>query len=179
MRDIIIASSSDKVRSQLRGFVAEMGIMGVIECRTASQTLDFSRRLPAAIIICHHLTDMPPAAMLRLLPPGVDMILLISSAQQPLFGMSNMQCMTLPLSRLDFRAAIEGLLKSSSESRIRTGSQRSTVDQEIINKAKHLYMKVNGVSEEDAYAYIRRRSMNESSSLAATARHLLSELANI
>ena len=30
VRDIIIASSSDKVRAQLRGFVAEMGIMGVI-----------------------------------------------------------------------------------------------------------------------------------------------------
>lgn len=40
-------------------------------------------------------------------------------------------------------------------------------------------MKVNGVSEEDAYAYIRRRSMNESSSITSTARHLLSELANI
>ncbi len=51
VRDIIIASSSDKVRAQLRGFVAEMGIMGVIECRSASQTLDFSQRLPSAIII--------------------------------------------------------------------------------------------------------------------------------
>ena len=45
VRDIIIASSSDKVRAQLRGF-AEMGIMGVIECRSASQTLDFAQRLP-------------------------------------------------------------------------------------------------------------------------------------
>ena len=69
VRDIIIASSSDKVRAQLRGFVAEMGIMGVIECRSASQTLDFTQRLPSAIIICHRLTDMAPAAMLRLLPP--------------------------------------------------------------------------------------------------------------
>ena len=86
VRDIIIASSSDKVRAQLRGFVAEMGIMGVIECRSASQTLDFAQRLPSAIIICHRLTDMAPAAMLRLLPPGADMILLISSAQSPLFG---------------------------------------------------------------------------------------------
>ena len=92
VRDIIIASSSDKVRAQLRGFVAEMGIMGVIECRSASQTLDFAQRLPSAIIICHRLTDMAPAAMLRLLPPGADMILLISSAQSPLFGMSNVQC---------------------------------------------------------------------------------------
>ena len=97
MRDIIIASPSDKVRAQLRGFVADMGIMGVIECRSASQTLDFVRRLPAAIIICQRLTDMAPAAMLRLLPPGADMILLISSAQSPLFGMSNVQCMTLPI----------------------------------------------------------------------------------
>ena len=72
VRDIIIASSSDKVRAQLRGFVAEMGIMGVIECRSASQTLDFAQRLPSAIIICHRLTDMAPAAMLRLLPPGAD-----------------------------------------------------------------------------------------------------------
>ena len=102
VRDIIIASSSDKVRAQLRGFVAEMGIMGVIECRSASQTLDFAQRLPSAIIICHRLTDMAPAAMLRLLPPGADMILLISSAQSPLFGMSNVQCMTLPLSRPEF-----------------------------------------------------------------------------
>lgn len=179
VRDIIIASSSDKVRAQLRGFVAEMGIMGVIECRSASQTLDFTQRLPSAIIICHRLTDMAPAAMLRLLPPGADMILLISSAQSPLFGMSNVQCMTLPLSRPEFRSAIEKLLRSSSESRIRSGGQRNTADQEIIDKAKHLYMKVNGVSEEDAYAYIRRRSMNESSSINATARHLLSELANI
>ena len=62
VRDIIIASSSDKVRAQLRGFVAEMGIMGVIECRSASQTLDFAQRLPSAIIICHRLTDMAPAA---------------------------------------------------------------------------------------------------------------------
>ena len=31
VRDIIIASSSDKVRAQLRGFVAEMGILVVIE----------------------------------------------------------------------------------------------------------------------------------------------------
>ena len=170
VRDIIIASSSDKVRAQLRGFVAEMGIMGVIECRSASQTLDFAQRLPSAIIICHRLTDMAPAAMLRLLPPGADMILLISSAQSPLFGMSNVQCMTLPLSRPEFRSAIEKLLRSSSESRIRSGGQRNTADQEIID---------NGVSEEDAYAYIRRRSMNESSSITATARHLLSELANI
>ena len=159
VRDIIIASSSDKVRAQLRGFVAEMGIIGVIECRSASQTLDFAQRLPSAIIICHRLTDMAPAAMLRLLPPGADM--------------------TLPLSRPEFRSAIEKLLRSSSESRIRSGGQRNTADQEIIDKAKHLYMKVNGVSEEDAYAYIRRRSMNESSSITATARHLLSELANI
>ena len=93
--------------------------------------------------------------------------------------MSNVQCMTLPLSRPEFRRAIEKLLRSSSESRIRSGGQRNTADQEIIDKAKHLYMKVNGVSEEDAYAYIRRRSMNESSSITATARHLLSELANI
>ena len=177
MRDIIIASPSDKVRAQLRGFVADMGIMGVIECRSASQTLDFVRRLPAAIIICQRLTDMAPAAMLRLLPPGADMILLISSAQSPLFGMSNVQCMTLPISRPELRSCIEKLLRSSSESRIRSNGQRNTADQEIIDKAKHLYMKVNGVSEEDAY--IRRRSMNESSSITATARHVLSELANI
>ena len=161
VRDIIIASSSDKVRAQLRGFVAEMGIMGVIECRSASQTLDFTQRLPSAIIICHRLTDMAPAAMLRLLPPGADMILLISSAQSPLFGMSNVQCMTLPLSRPEFRSAIEKLLRSSSESRIRSGGQRNTADQEIIDKAKHLYMKVNGVSEEDAYAYIRRHEREQ------------------
>lgn len=111
MRDIIIASPSDKVRAQLRGFVADMGIMGVIECRSASQTLDFVRRLPAAIIICQRLTDMAPAAMLRLLPPGADMILLISSAQSPLFGMSNVQCMTLPISRPELRSCIEKLLR--------------------------------------------------------------------
>lgn len=93
--------------------------------------------------------------------------------------MSNVQCMTLPISRPELRSCIEKLLRSSSESRIRSNGQRNTADQEIIDKAKHLYMKVNGVSEEDAYAYIRRRSMNESSSITATARHVLSELANI
>lgn len=179
MRDIIIASSSDKVRAQLKSFVSDLGIIGVIECRTASQALDFSRRLPSAIIICSRLSDMSPAAMLRLLPPDIDMILLISSAQQPLYGISNVTCMTLPLSRPELRDTVERLLRSTSESQIRSQSQRSTAENEIIDKAKHLYMKVNQVSEQDAYAYIRRRSMNESSSLAVTARHLLSELANI
>lgn len=122
---------------------------------------------------------MSPAEMLRLLPPSIDMILLISSAQQPLYGMSNVTCMTLPLSRPELKGTIERLVRSSSESHMRAVSQRSTAENEIIDKAKHLYMKVNQVSEQDAYAYIRRRSMNESSSLAATARHLLSELANI
>ena len=179
MRDIILASPTEKVRSQLKTFLSEMGIIGVIECKTASQTLQYCRRMPSCIVICHRVTDMPPAAMARLLPPKVDMLLLISSSQEPLFGLSNVRCVTLPLSRPDFRRTIEVLLSATSDSRINAGSNRSTVEHEIIDKAKKLYMKVNCVSEQEAYAYIRRRSMNDGSTIAATAKHLLSELANI
>ena len=51
---------------------------------------------------------------------------------------------------------------------------RSTEEQKTIDDAKHLLMEKNNMSEEDAYRYIQKNSMDSGNSLVESASMVIS-----
>ena len=164
---IVIALPKIDDAKKIRTILNRHGFSVAAVCSTASTALASMSELDGGILICgYKLTDRYYRDVLEDIPSYFEMLLLASGrviAEAPTSVLTVENTVDMMLSQIERR-----LKKEKKKPKT-----RSWKEQNYISNAKFLLMERNHLSEEDAYRYIQKCSMDSGTNMVETAQMVL------
>ena len=162
---IVIALPKIDDAKKIRTILNRHGFSVAAVCSTASTALASMSELDGGILICgYKLTDRYYRDVLEDIPSYFEMLLLASGrviAEAP----TSVLTVEMPMKVSDLVNTVDMML-SQIERRLKK-------EQNYISNAKFLLMERNHLSEEDAYRYIQKCSMDSGTNMVETAQMVL------
>lgn len=176
MSIIIVALPKMEDAKRVRKILMSHGFENVVSCNTASAALiETGREQRGLIISGYKLPDMHYSQLLECMPAYYQMLLVGSSRIVSQAG-AGLMALETPLKVYDLVNTAE-LILSQIERRYkkdkRKQGQRSEKEQNYIKNAKMLLMERNHLTENEAYRYIQKWSMDSGNNLVETAQMIL------
>ena len=172
---IVIALPKIDDAKKIRTILNRHGFSVAAVCSTASTALASMSELDGGILICgYKLTDRYYRDVLEDIPSYFEMLLLASGrviAEAPTSVLTVEMPMKVSdlVNTVDMMSQIERRLKKEKKK----PKTRSWKEQNYISNAKFLLMERNHLSEEDAYRYIQKCSMDSGTNMVETAQMVL------
>ena len=172
---IVIALPKIDDAKKIRTILNRHGFSVAAVCSTASTALASMSELDGGILICgYKLTDRYYRDVLEDIPSYFEMLLLASGrviAEAPTSVLTVEMPMKVSdlVNTVDMMFQIERRLKKEKKK----PKTRSWKEQNYISNAKFLLMERNHLSEEDAYRYIQKCSMDSGTNMVETAQMVL------
>lgn len=173
---IVIAFPNIEDARKIRSILIKNGyeVLGV--ANTVPGILTKLSDLECGIVICgYKLKDQYYLDVLEYLPQGFELILVASPAivQEAPYRVSTVE---LPLRLACLKKVLdelrEGIIKKYKKKN-KKPVKRSEQDMNTINKAKQVLMEKNHLTEEEAYRYIQKCSMDAGTNMVETAEMIL------
>lgn len=116
MRDVIIASANRKSAEHIKS-ILQRDLLFVSEIyQSGAEVLSYASIRPDAVVVCGRLSDgLPAVSLAETLPPGFDVVHLVSSSDAYQGFVSNMVELTMPLDRVEFVSVVRTLTQLSSD----------------------------------------------------------------
>ena len=175
MRDVIIASANRKSAEHIKS-ILQRDLLFVSEIyQSGAEVLSYASIRPDAVVVCGRLSDgLPAVARAATLPPGFDVVHLVSSSDAYQGFVSNMVELTMPLDRVEFVSVVRTLTQLSSDITSRKKT-RSVEENDLLTLAKQRLCENYGISEREAHRKIQKMSMEQGVRLMDVARKILEE----
>lgn len=176
MGSIIIALPGQEDAKRISDMLMRRGLETTVICTTAAGVLSHVHLLDGGIVICgSRLSDMHYTQLAEYLPDYFDMLLVASPA---VIATSPPEVMSLPLpfKANDLAGTVELMLQQLRRRLKRQqlkGSKRSEQEQQEINRAKGILMERNHMTEQEAFRYIQKCSMDSGTNMVETAQMIL------
>lgn len=178
MLSIIIAFPKIEDAKNIKNVLVRNGYEVSAACTTGTQVISTINDLDGGIVLCgYRLSDMYYSALHHYLPKGFEMILVASASKLNDCINNNIVCLSTPIKTIELLSTLEMMLYNYRRRRKRERSkpkQRSEKEKKVIDKAKMVLMQRNCMSEEEAYRYIQKTSMDNGTNMAETAEMILS-----
>ncbi len=175
MSVIVVVLPKLEDAKKIRNILAGHGFQNVIACASASQALSAVTQYTYGLVISgYHLKDMYYLELLDQLPRYFEMVLMGKTDAAAEIG-GGVLSLTTPLKVHDLINTADMVLRQL-ERRIkkdRAKKKRSEKEENYIRNAKFLLMERNGLSEEEAYRYIQKSSMDNGTNMVETAQMIL------
>ena len=173
---IVIAFPKIEDAKKIRAILNRYGFTVASVCNTGANALSSVNELDGGILICgYHLADMYYRDVLEYLPEYVEFLLLASArviSETP----SSVEAVEMPMKvseLIDRVSKISDRLERRWKRERKKPRVRSEKEQNYIMNAKMLLMEQNHLSEEEAYRYIQKCSMDSGTNMVETAQMLL------
>lgn len=161
---------------KIRTVLNRYGFTVAAVCNSGANALASISELDGGVLLCgYHLQDMYYRDLLDYMPDYFEMLLMASQgviSEAP----PSVLCVGMPLKAGDLVNTVSMIL-SQIERRWKKDKkkpkQRSWKEQNYISNAKMLLMERNHLSEEDAYRYIQKCSMDSGTNMVETAQMVL------
>ena len=177
MVNIIVAFPRIENARGIRGILAKNGFPVATICTSGAQVLNQIEEWNDGIIVCgYRLTDMVYSVLHDNLPGGFDMLLMASQSLMQECLDNDIVCLSMPLKVYDLVNTVSMMAQAILLRRRKARKQpkvRSEREIEAIKEAKELLMARNNMTEEEAYRYIQKCSMDSSTNMAETAQMIL------
>ncbi len=173
---IVVALPKIEDAKKIRTILVRHGFTVTAVCSSGSHALASISELGYGILICgYHLSDMYYYNLKEDLPAGFEMILLASArvvSEAPVSVLT----VQMPMKSSDLLNTVN-MVDGQLERRIRKDKKkpklRTWKEQNYISNAKMMLMQRNRLSEEEAYRYIQKCSMDSGTNMVETAQMLL------
>ena len=154
------------------------GFEDVLPVTSGSEALqEMNLRQDGILISCVQLPDLYYRELLFCMPSSFRPLLLDSEQVISALREEDVVALTLPLHGYELLNTVRMLEQSLVRAAVRQApppsKSRSGKDQREIDDAKALLMERNRMTEEEAYRYLQKTSMDTGSTMAETARMLL------
>ena len=171
---IVIALPKIDDAKKIRTILNRHGFSVAAVCSTASTALASMSELDGGILICgYKLTDRYYRDVLEDIPSYFEMLLLASGrviAEAP----TSVLTVEMPMKVSDLVNTVDMMLiERRLKKEKKKPKTRSWKEQNYISNAKFLLMERNHLSEEDAYRYIQKCSMDSGTNMVETAQMVL------
>ena len=175
MRDVIIASANRKSAEHIKS-ILQRDLLFVSEIyQSGAEVLSYASIRPDAVVVCGGLSGgLPAVSLAETLPPGFDVVHLVSSSDAYQGFVSNMVELTMPLDRVEFVSVVRTLTQLSSDITSRKKT-RSVEENDLLTLAKRRLCENYGISEREAHRKIQKMSMEQGVRLMDVARKILEE----
>ena len=177
MVNIVIVLPKIEDARGIRSILAKNGIAVSAVCATGAQALNHLRDLNDGIVICgYKMTDMIYLELRDCMPPGFDLLLLASKAVLNDCLDNDIMCLAMPLKVHDLINTValmcQAILRRRRKARLKP-KERDPKEEALIQEAKEVLMIRNNMTEQEAYRYIQKCSMDSSTNMVETAQMIL------
>lgn len=177
MINIIVVLPKIEDAKGIRSVLVKNGFQVAAVCSTGAQALNQLRDLSDGIVICSYkMTDMIYIELHDCLPPGFDILLLASHAVLNEYRCDDAVCLAMPFKVHELISTVEMMSQAIMCRRRRAKAgpkERKPEEEALIREAKELLMERNHMSEEEAYRYIQKCSMDSGTNMVETAQMVL------
>lgn len=175
MSGILIGLQKPEDAEKIGRILRMRGLAPSAACITAAQILAKANQLESGVVICgKRFPDMYYSQLAEYLPDYFQMVLLTASPESEEKA-SNIVMLQMPLKARDLAGTVEMLL-AQLHRRLRKqkaavkGSEKGRQD---IDAAKKLLMDRNHMTEQEAFRYIQKCSMDSGTNMAEVAQMIL------
>ena len=176
MSSIIIVLPKLEDAKHIKDILARRGLTAAALCTTASMALSQVHQLDSGVVICsYRIRDMHYTQLAEYLPDYFDMLLLASTSELE-SAPHDMVTLTYPIRPNDLASTVEMMLTQLDRRLKKRKSQpkkRTEQEQNYINNAKWLLMERNHMTEQEAFRYIQKSSMDSGTNMVETAQMIL------
>lgn len=176
MSSIVVALPKIEDAKKVRTLLERRGFAVGAACSTGARALSSVSQLDSGVLICGtRLPDMNYMDLRDCLPAGFEMLLLTSGrniSQVP----PSILSVEMPLRVSDLVNTVDMILAQQERRRRKEKKKpkaRSEREQNYISNAKMVLMQRNHLSEEEAYRYIQKNSMDSGTNMVETAQMIL------
>jgi len=177
MLSIIIAFPKLDDAKVLRNILVRSGYEVSALCTTGAQVISSANALDEGIVLCgYRLPDMHYTEIYSYLPKGYEMLLMASPAKLAQCVDSHIVCLAMPLKANELIETVGEMVDSYRRKKKKEREkprQRTEQERETILKAKRLLMEKKHMTEEEAYRYIQKASMDSGTNMVETAEMIL------
>lgn len=176
MLSIIVAFPKLENAKSIKNLLVRNGYEVSAVCTTGAQVMNVVDNLDEGIVLSgYRFADMHYQELHEYLPKGFEMLLVASMAKLETCVDSQIVCLGTPIHNSDLLNTLEMMTYNYRRRKKKEKPKgRSEEDKKIILNAKALLMERNNLSEEDAYRYIQKTSMDSGTNMVETAQMILS-----
>ena len=176
MSSIVIALPKIEDARKIRSVLERHGISVAAVCSSAASALSNASQLDCGLLISSfRLPDMTYPDLAQCLPSDFE-VLLLGTAQTLSAAPHSVLSLQLPIKAADLVNTVHMILSKQEQKRRRKKNRpraRSWKEQNYISNAKMVLMERNHLSEEEAYRYIQKSSMDTGTNMVETAQMIL------
>lgn len=175
MSNIVIALPKIEDAKRLRVILERHDMSVTSVCSTAANALSQVSVLDAGVLICsYRLPDMSFIELKECVNEDFEIVVLASPKNVAEIPESAL-CINLPMRESELVDTVEMVLEQIDikRRRLRKPRSRSRDEKECITEAKLMLMKKYQYTEEEAYRYIQKTSMNTGNTMVRTARIIM------
>lgn len=177
---ILIAFPKIEDAEKIKSLLLRNGYEVDAVCITGAQAISIANERDGGIVICgYRLPDMLYRELNGYLPKGFELLLLASAAKLSENTDGNLISLTLPIKIKDLLSTLQLMTYNYYRRKKKESSvpkQRTQEEKETIQKAKLVLMERNKMSEEEAYRYIQKTSMDSGTNMVEMAEMILNFL---
>lgn len=179
MSTLIVAFPKIEEAKAVRSLLVRRGYDVAVPCTSGAQAINQADNLSDGIIICgYKLSDnMLYSELYEYKPKSFEILLVASQNLWEECYDSNVVCVAMPIKVNDLLSTIEIMQQSQIRRRRKartTPRQRSPEEQKIIDTAKHMLMEKNNMTEQEAFRYIQKCSMDSGNTMVESATMVMS-----
>lgn len=176
MSSIIIVFPKIEDAKRIRIMLERYGLETAALCTTASKVLSNVHQMGSGLVICsYRLPDMHYSQLAKDLPEYFEMLLLTAASELDNCP-NNIMSLTYPVKPGDLAGTVEMML-AQLERRLKRRKnlpkKRTVQEQNYINNAKWVLMERNHMTEQEAFRYIQKCSMDSGTNMVETAQMIL------
>ncbi len=176
MGSVIIALPKREDAQHISDLLRRRGLEVALVCTAASKALQEAHRIDCGLVICmRKLSDMHYTELADGLPPYVDMLLLAPKDRMD-DVIPGVMALGMPFRPSELVGTVEMLLQQQTRRLRRLGARanrRTQQEQNYINNAKEVLMERNHMTEQEAFRYIQKCSMDSGTNMVETAQMVL------
>lgn len=174
---IIVAFPKIENAKKIKSILQKNGFDVVLTCTKGSMVIDMINKLDSAVVVCSvKLVDMHYTEFLEYIPRDSKVVLFGAASDiEDNYNESikdNIVTIKMPLRTSEFVETMISVVSNShnkKKKRVLSSKGRSVEDKKKIDIAKKKLMQKNGLTEEEAYRYIQKNSMDNGLSMVETA----------
>ena len=180
MGNIIVAFPRLENAKSIRSILMRGGFSVSAVCTSGAHALQYANELGDGIVVCaSRLRDITYLELYQDLPSHFEMLLLTTQHGCNQVEGTGIVCLSMPLSAPELLKTVEAMECEAGRRRRKRKflpRQRSEEEQAVILHAKELLMEKKSMTEEAAYRYIQKNSMDSGVGLIETAQKVIAFL---
>lgn len=178
MTRTVVAFENEASRTGISTMLEKNGITVRYACRTGLEAIRAIQKMGGGVVICgHKLADMTAGELAEDLGELAALLVIAKPHNFEFFDENeDIFRLFLPIRAAELAGCVNMLLQLDEKKLRRTHPRRSAGDERLILEAKKLLMQKQDMSEEQAYRFIQKKSMETSSKMSETARLILETL---